>query len=83
MSKMSRSQEKGRVEISKGGKMDPKANVANMKGKGSQSGNQFPKGRGNSLSKEAGSRASGKNMAQYADVKKGRREDFGSGDGSR
>jgi hypothetical protein len=83
MSKHYRSQEKGRVSISKGGAMDKKANVSNQKGMGSQSGNQLPKGRGNSLSKEAGSRASGKDMAQYADVKKGRREDFGKGDGSR
>jgi hypothetical protein len=74
---------KGRVEITKGGAANPKANVPNMPGYGSKSGNQLMKGKGNKLSSEAGHRASGKNVAQYADVKKGRREDFGKGDGSR
>ena len=68
-------QSKGKVEISKGGAPDSKANVSGKKGMGSQSGNHLPKGRGNKLSSEAGSRASGKDMSQYSDIQKGRRED--------
>jgi len=75
--------QKGSVEISKGGSPDSKANVSGKKGMGSESGNQLPKGKGNKLSSEAGSRASGKDASQYSDVQKGHREDFGKGDGSR